>query len=180
MIRHRYNDARGAGALKSLSSKQKKWLLSFHLLFDGILLGESVVIVIVSIAALSATSREVLQACYLIMNLIARTGIRASMIGTVLTGILLSVLTRWGLFRYYWIMVKEGLTLLSIGIGVIGFYVWSFRGLTMISAEGLEALHNPVFQVNTAALWTGIALQIMSLAGMTVISVFKPWGSRGH
>lgn len=115
-----------------LSMKQKKWLLSLHLIFAGILLGETAVIVILSLTALFTDSWEVLQACYTILHLLARTGVRASTIGTVITGILLSVLTHWGMFRYYWIIVKEGLTLLSIAIGIVGFYVWSLKGLTAL------------------------------------------------
>ncbi|TDF93733.1 hypothetical protein [Paenibacillus piri] len=161
-----------------LSKNQKKWLLTAHLAFAGIMLGETVVIVILSIAALFADNRDVLQACYTIFHLLARTGVRAATIGTAVTGILLSVLTHWGLFRYYWIIAKEGLTLLTIVIGPIGFYIWSLKGLSIVSAEGLGAMLLPEFKVNAIQLWIGLVLQAVSLVSMIAISVFKPWGQR--
>jgi hypothetical protein len=84
------------------------------------------------------------------------------------------MLTQWGLFKFYWIIAKEGLTLLSIVQGPIGMYFWTLKAVTLTSAEGLNALHDPAFTVNSGQLWMGIVLQIISLAAMFVISVFKP------
>jgi hypothetical protein len=55
---------------------------------------------------------------------------------------------------------------------------WTLKAVTMTSAEGLDTLNNPVFIVNSGQLWIGIILQILSVGGMFVISVFKPWGPR--
>jgi uncharacterized membrane protein len=164
--------------MNKLTVSQKKWLLAIHIMFAGIMLGGAATTVILSITAMNTASAQVLQACYTIMHLLSKTSVRVSTIGTVVTGILLSVLTNWGLFRYYWIIVKEILTLLSIGIGIVGFYYWSLEGLTLVTSEGLDALQNPAFTVNHIQLWIGIVLQILSLTSMTVISVFKPWGRR--
>ncbi|BCU81931.1 hypothetical protein JIR001_17140 [Polycladomyces abyssicola] len=119
-----------------------------------------------------------LKACYTSMHMLAKTSVRASTIGTVVTGILLSVLTNWGLFRFRWIIVKELLTILSIGLGVVGMYFWTLKAASLTSTEGLNALQNPTFTVNNFQLWIGIILQIISLAAMLVISIFKPWGPR--
>lgn len=156
----------------------KKWLLAVHLLFSAILLGVSVTFLILSLTAAAAESEEVLKACYSGMLILARTSIRASTIGTVVTGVLLSVWTHWGLFRYYWIIAKELLTLLSIGLGIAGMYGWSLKAAGMMSALGMQALHDPQFAANRQWLMTGIALQLVSLAAMFLLSVFKPWGKR--
>lgn len=161
-----------------LSIAQKRWLLSLHIVFSAIMLGETVVIVILSLTALTTKSGDVLRACYTILHVLSRTGVRYAPIFAVTTGIMLSAMTPWGLFRYYWIIVKEILTLLSLAIGMVGFYVWSVRGLSIVSTEGLVAWHNPVFLVNHKQLWIGIVLQLISLVAMFVISVFKPWGRR--
>jgi hypothetical protein len=82
------------------------------------------------------------------MHMLAKTSIRASTIGTVVTGILLSVWTNWGLFRCRWIIVKEILTILSIGLDVVGMYFWTLKAAALTSAEGLNTLQNPAFTVN--------------------------------
>lgn len=165
---------------EKLNQTQRKWLLALHLIFSGIMIGGAVAFLIFSITAASTDDEGVLKACYFCMYVLAKTSIRASTIGALVTGILLSVLTRWGLFRFYWIMVKEVLTLLAVALGPVGMYYWSLKAMTLTSAEGLNAIKNPVFIVNNGQLWTGIALQIISLTAIFAISVFKPWGSRNQ
>jgi hypothetical protein len=163
---------------EKLSQTQRKWLLVLHLIFSGIMLAGAITFLIFSITAAATHDEGVLKACYIAMHVLADSSIRASTIGAVVTGIALSVFTRWGLFRFYWIIVKEVLTLLAIAIGPFGMYFWSLKAMNLTSEEGLSALDNPEFIVNSGQLWIGIVLQILSLAAMFAISVFKPWGQR--
>jgi hypothetical protein len=164
--------------ISKLSVSQRKWLLSAHVLFSAIMFGVAFAFLILSITAANTSDEGVLKACYLSMHILAKTSIRASTIGALVTGILLSVLTHWGLFKYYWIIAKEGLMIFSILLGPIGMEAWTLKAVTLTSAEGLVALNNPAFTVNSGQFWTGIILQILSIGGMFVISVFKPWGPR--
>lgn len=164
--------------MKPLAITPKRWLLSLHLLFAAILFGNSVVFLVLSIAAAVTNDVNVLKAIYTSMHIMATSSVRASTIGTVVTGILLSVWTKWGLFKFYWIVVKEILTIVSLGLGIIGFYYWTLEAFSITAAEGLNALHNPVFIGNRLQLFVGIIFQIISLGAMIVISVFKPWGKR--
>jgi hypothetical protein len=161
-----------------LGATERRWLLTLHLLFSGLMLGEAFVFLILSITAASTNDAGVLQACYTSMHVLAKTAVRYSVIFAIITGILLSVRTHWGLFKFYWIIAKEGLTLLSVALGPIGMYVWTLKAVKLTSAEGLSVLQDPAFIVNRGELWTGIILQILSLSAILVISVFKPWGAR--
>ncbi|KEQ25072.1 hypothetical protein [Paenibacillus tyrfis] len=161
-----------------LTVGQRKWLLSAHILFSAIWLGNSVVFVVLGIVSATTGDPGVLSACYTVMHLLSTSSLRASTIGTVVTGVLLSVLTSWGLFRYYWIIAKEGLTLLCILLGAVGMYFWTLRSVTMIPASGMDVWQQPDFVVNNGQLWVGIVLQVLSLAAMIVLSVWKPWGRR--
>ncbi|WP_408010434.1 hypothetical protein ACJROX_09085 [Pseudalkalibacillus sp. A8] len=162
--------------MKKINLKSKRILLTFHLLFSGIMLGSTVVFLILNIAAAASNDHQVLMTSYRTMNLLSKTSIRASTIGTVVTGILLSVLTQWGFLRYYWIIAKEVLTIFCIGIGMVGIYIWSLNGLTMVESEATQV---PEFIVNQTSLFVGIVLQIIFLLTMFFLSVFKPWGKRG-
>jgi hypothetical protein len=157
---------------------QKKWLLALHLVFSGIMLGGAVVVVVLSIAALRTTSPEDLKAYYTMMHLLSNTSVKASSIGTVVTGVLLSVFTHWGLLKHYWIIYKQLLTVFSVGVGVFGFYYWSLNAVSLVSNEGMDVFHNPAFIINNQQLWIGIIFQVISLSSMFIISVFKPWGKR--
>ena len=176
--RKRTHEKEASTRLNKISMTQRKWLLSLHLLFSAIMLGTAVAFLILSIAAASTADEGILKACYRGMLILSRTSVRASTIGTIVTGILLSVWTQWGLFKYYWIIAKEALTVLSVLIGPFGMHLWSLRAVELTQAYGLGALHDPAFAANRSQMMTGIALQIVSLAAMFVLSVFKPWGRR--
>ncbi|MFL6517274.1 MAG: hypothetical protein ACJ8GL_04280 [Bacillus sp. (in: firmicutes)] len=155
-----------------LSYKSKNWLLILHILFAAIMLGNMVVFLIFSITAAASNDKSVIYACYQAMNILSGTSVRASTIGTTVTGVLLSIWTKWGLFKFYWIIVKEGLTLLLIGLNIWAMYAWTLQAVSGINeSEELETI-----SFVQAELWTGIIFQIISLLLMYVISVFKPWG----
>lgn len=164
--------------MKRLSPSWKKAMLGLHLTFTGILLGCTAVIVVLVIASLATEDEDVLRASYTVMHLLATSSIRASSIGTVVTGVILSVFTHWGLLRYYWIVYKIIMTALSVAVGVVGFYYWSLNGVTMIAEEGMRALDDPAFVMNNQQLWLGLVFQVLSLVSMVFVSVFKPWGKR--
>jgi hypothetical protein len=161
-----------------ISVTQRRWLLSAHLLFSAIMFGGAVAFLILSITAVNTSDEGVLKACYTSMHVLAKTSVRASTIGALVTGILLSVLTQWGLFKFYWIIAKQGFMLLAILLGPISMEFLTLRAVTITSSEGLNALNNPSFTVNNGLMWIGIIVQIVCVGGMFVISVFKPWGAR--
>jgi hypothetical protein len=161
--------------LKKLTSTQKKWLLSIHILFAAIWFGVTVAFLILSINVMLTDDINVNKGYYTSMLLLEQTSGKASIIGTVTTGILLSILTHWGLFKFYWIIVKEILTFISIGLGMAFIYFWTLNGITMLSPNGLQS---QVFIVNHQQLLVGIGIQIISLGAVFIISLFKPWGKR--
>jgi hypothetical protein len=164
--------------MKQLSITQKRWLLSTHLLFSAILFGVTVVYLVFCITAATTNNQNVLESSYRMMHVLTGTSGRVSIYGTVVTGILLSVFTKWGLFKYKWIIVKEILTIFSIGIGIFGVYYWSLNAFTIVSSVGMDGMQNQTFIKNNIQLYIGIVLQIIFLATMMIISVFKPWGRR--
>lgn len=162
--------------MQTLTIIQKKWLLIVHLLFVAIWFGNTVIFLVLSITAAGTTDENVVLSSFTIMNLLAHSSGIASIIGTVVTGFLLAILTKWGLFKYKWILAKEILTLLSMGIGFVGFTYWTLNAFSMVSIEGIDVFQNQVFINNNVQLVAGIVLQIVSLLSMIIISVFKPWG----
>ncbi|HET7656706.1 MAG TPA: hypothetical protein VFK37_00310, partial [Bacillales bacterium] len=143
--------------MKKLSVTPKRWLTALHLLFSAILLGNTVVFIVLSIVAASTDQRNVLEACVTVMHVLSTTSIRASTIGVVVTGVLLSVMTKWGLFQFYWILLKEGMTLVVIGIAIFGLYFWTLQAVTRISHDRAV----PFFTSNNLQLFVGIILQAL-------------------
>nr|WP_249316562.1 hypothetical protein [Bacillus sp. FJAT-50079] len=145
-------------------------MLIIHILFSAIMFGNMVTFLILSITIATTEDSSLIVSCYKVMHILSNSSIKASTIGTTITGILLCIWTNWGLFKYNWIIVKEILTLLLIGLNVWGMYAWTLDALNGVGAERLWGAN--------LSLWTGIILQIVSLIFIFAISIFKPWGKR--
>jgi hypothetical protein len=82
-------------------------------------------------------------------------------IGTIVSGVLLSLGTRWGLVTYYWVVTKLVLTVAVIATGI--------------------QLTERVVQAAAGATWAPLMVlsvaHIAMLAAATVLSVYKPWGT---
>ena len=156
---------------------QKRWLLSIHLLCTVAWLGAGLCSLIFNITALITSNPHLLNAAYVFAGILDKAILRGGAVGALVTGILLSMLTQWGLMRFYWIIVKEIVSILCI---VIGFIIsgWNADAISLTAMQGLDALHNPLFITNRTMMFAGIFFQLISLSGVIVISVFKPWGQR--
>ena len=165
---------------KKLTLTQRRVLLLLHILFAAIMLGGQVAFIILGLTATVTQDAATLKACYTAMHLLADSSVRASTIGTTITGIMLSVMTPWGLFRYYWIIAKEALTVLAIVIGFVGLYEWTLKGLQLADSVSYASSTwgEPAFVVNHVWLLIGIALQTISIIVMYILSVWKPGGKR--
>jgi hypothetical protein len=160
-------------ALKNLSITQKKWWLSAHILFSAIWFGVTVTFLILSISVLMTNDSQVIKAYYTSMLQLEQTAGRASIIGTVITGVILSLFTKWGLFKFYWIITKEILSLICLAIGFIFIFYWTINGI-QLSEESI----GDHFIANHYQLMIWIIIQVVLLAILFILSVFKPWGKR--
>ncbi|MCM3569917.1 hypothetical protein [Neobacillus mesonae] len=157
-----------------LSIRSKKWLLTLHILFGAIMFGNIVTFFILSITASVTENKPLMEACYQVMNLMANTSVRASTFAATVTGVFLSIWTKWGLFKYYWIIVKEVLTFMLLGLNIWGMNAWTNQALVQLDNRGITT-NITILQSN---LWIGIIIQLISLLLIFVLSVFKPWGRR--
>lgn len=161
-----------------LTRWQRNLLLTIHIMFSGIMLGNMAIFLVLNITAAATGDPDLFRACWRIMNVLADSSVRASTIGAVVTGVLLSVLTHWGLVRYYWIIAKELLTIGAIAVNFIGMHGWTLKALRLTESAGLGAWQHPDFADIRLTLFIGIGFQIAALAAMFLLSVYKPWGKR--
>lgn len=85
------------------------------------------------------------------------------------TGLMLSLLTPWGLFRFWWVTVKFMLTLAGIYLGIAHLGGWLEQAVHAAAAGDSGA----------AAAWRvmlGGGAVIAAIAFMTWVSTAKPWG----
>lgn len=158
-----------------ITIRQKRWLLSAHLFCTVAWLGTALCSLVLNLTALFTQDSHLLRAIYLQASILDVALLRGGALGAILTGLLLSVLTQWGLFRFYWIMLKEIISVLCIAVGVI-ISSWNDEALALAASPGFQSVHSPIYLTDRAWMFLGIAFQLVSLSAVVVISVFKPWG----
>jgi hypothetical protein len=106
------------------------------------------------------------------MELVGWFVIVPSSLAALLTGVLESLGTPWGLFRYYWVSVKFFLTIAAVVILLVHMqpisHIAHIALTTTLSDTDLRGLRIQLVFDAAAAL--------LVLLLLTTISIYKPWG----
>jgi hypothetical protein len=128
-----------------------------------------VFLALASIALVSEDERTV-RGAYLVMAPAAWLVLVPLAHASLLSGIVLSLGTPWGLFRHYWVVLKLSITLFSTVILLI--YMGTFRQMAGVAADPVVQLglvRNPSPVVHAV-----LALILLLIA--TWLAVYKPFG----
>jgi hypothetical protein len=93
---------------------------------------------------------------------------------SLVSGIVLSLGTRWGLFRYYWVVMKLGITVFATVILLI--YMETFREMAGVAADPVVDLA----VVRNASPIVHAILALVLLIAATVLGVYKPFGTTAY
>src|SRR3981189_3404401 len=88
----------------------RKFALTAHVTSSVGLLGSIAAFLALAIAGLTSQDIKMVRAAYLAMEVIARCVIVPLAFASLLTGLIQSLGTPWGLFRHYWVLAKLLLT----------------------------------------------------------------------
>src|SRR2546427_884848 len=97
----------------AMTAAVRKLTITAHVTFSVGWLGAVAAFLALSIAGLTSHDTEVVRAAYLSMDLISRFVIIPMCFAALATGLLQALGTPWGLFRYYWIVMKFGLAIFA-------------------------------------------------------------------
>ena len=130
------------------------------------------VLVFLALAAIGLTSQDerTVRGVYLVMAPAAWFVLVPLAHASLLSGIVLSLGTTWGLFRHYWVVLKLLITAFSTVILMI--YMSSFRQMAGVAADPVVELglvRNP-----SPMLHAILALTLLVAA--TGLAIYKPFG----
>ncbi|HXI13500.1 MAG TPA: DUF2269 domain-containing protein [Thermoanaerobaculia bacterium] len=151
----------------------RKFALIAHIVSSIGWMGAAAVYLALAVAALTSKNVQTVRATYLAMELAAWYVIVPSSLASLLTGLIVSLGTVWGLFRHYWVIFKLFLNLFAITILLM--YIQSIgsfarmAGKETLSSADLSLLRRPTHVVHTSG-----ALLVLLIA--TTLSVYKPQG----
>ncbi len=162
---------RGPTDVVRLRPGLRKLVLSTHLVVSVGWIGAVAAYLSLDVATVIGDDPGTLRAAYAGMDLIAQTVIVPLAIATLTTGIIISLGTRWGLFRHYWVVISLLLTTLATAVLLSETRTISaLAGIAadpVTSAEGLSELSS------TLVHSIGGLLVLLSIL---VLNVYKPRG----
>jgi hypothetical protein len=156
-----------------LTIPQRKWLRTAHLFFTCTWLGSSVAWLALAITTALSQDESLVRVAYRLMLVIDLGVIVASSTFVTITGVLLCMLTQWGLFKHRWLIVKEIGTIGVITMGATFIKVANLANISITSGSGF--LHAPAFLANQRNVMTGMIIGVTVQVALLMISVFKPW-----
>lgn len=138
-------------------------MLTVHIVVSVGLLGDSAGYLAVAIRGATTTDPAIADASYEMLRMFSLVfGIPLSF-ATLLTGVLLGVGTRWGVFRYPWVTTK---LLLIVSVIAVGALVLDGGMDAMLTGSGGAE----------GRLIAGAAYDVVALTVAVGLAVFKPGG----
>jgi len=148
----------------------RKFALTAHVTSSVGWLGAVVAYLALAITALTSQDAQIVHAAYFSMELMGWLVIIPCSLAALLTGLVQSLGTEWGLFRHYWVAVKFLLTMGAITVLLLHMPTVSrMAGVaveTTLSSADLGAL--------PLVVHAGGGLLV--LLATTTLSIYKPWG----
>jgi hypothetical protein len=162
-------DGQSAPSRRVLALRPRQALLTAHIMMSVGLLGDSAGFAAVALRLSGATDPAARLELLETLNMFSVTfGIPLS-VGTLVSGIALGLGTKWGVFRYPWVVAK---LLLIVSVMLVGGFVIGPAENRMLQ-RGVDA---------SAWLVAGASYDVLALAVATGLGVFKPgrsWRSAG-
>lgn len=150
--------------------------LTAHITFSVGWFGAVAGFLALAIAGLTSDNPQIVVSSYISMDLITWFVIVPACFGTLITGVIQSLATQWGLFRYYWILAKFLLTIVATIVLLVHMQPIQYMADIVTGASIADSdLRGLRIQLIADA---GAALLVLLVA--TTLSVYKPWGVTGY
>jgi uncharacterized membrane protein len=152
-----------------MSQGARKLALSLHLTVSVGWIGTVIAYLALGLSAVRAKDSERVRAAWAAMELVGWYAIVPLAVGSLLTGLVLALGTKWGLFRHYWVSISFFLTLFSTVVLVLHMPTVSSTAEVARTADTqvLESLGGDLLH---PAIGLGILLAVQ------VLNLYKPRG----
>ncbi|MEX1071730.1 MAG: hypothetical protein WEC37_03800 [Anaerolineales bacterium] len=164
----------------------RKFTLATHLALSVGWIGAVVVYIVFVVAAMNTSDEQTLRAMWAAMDLSGRLAIVPLALGSLVTGLIISMGTKWGLIRYYWVLISLVLTLIATLV-----LLEHMQTVSLISSGSETQSHSDMDHemgsqtagTETDRLRSGLpsellhsGLGLMVLIVVQVLNIYKPQG----
>jgi len=152
----------------TMTPRLRKFALTLHVTFSVGWIGAVLGSLALGIVGLASQDSQLVSAVYLAMEPLGWFALVPLSLASLMTGLIVSLGTRWGLFRHYWVLVK--LVINVVASVILLLYMQTLGYLADVASSGdLSKLRSP-----TAVVHAGGAVVLLLVA--TTLSVYKPRG----
>jgi uncharacterized membrane protein len=155
----------------TMTPSLRKFALTAHITFSVGWIGAVAAYLALDMTVATSQDAQMLRAAYLTMALITRYVIVPLALASLLTGIVISLLTSWGLFRHYWVLISLLLTI--IATIVLLSETQQISRMADIAADPTTSGDELRALPNTLVHSVGGTLVLLLI---TVLNVYKPRG----
>ncbi|MGW1373309.1 DUF2269 domain-containing protein [Streptomyces sp. NPDC002446] len=157
--------------MQQLSRPARRALLVLHVAVSVSWLGLTLGLLTLGITGYSAGSPDMAAVAYRAMKIFGDWLLLPIALGSLVSGLVLSLGTRWGLARHRWVFIKFWLTVVTVLLSV-----FSLRpGINRLAAEAAAGTATPDINLVVAP-----SVATATYLFITAISVLKPWGLTRH
>ena len=157
----------------TMPPRLRKFALTAHVVSSVGWLGAVASSLALAIAGLISSDALVVRSAYLMLALMGRFVLVPLSIASLLTGLIMSLGTAWGLFRHYWVIIKLLITVFATT--VLLMYMQTLSHLAGLAAETTLSGNDPGRLRNPSPVLHAGAALLLLLAAVT-LSVYKPRG----
>lgn len=147
----------------------RKLALSVHLTSAVGWIGAVVAYLALGVFAETSQDAQTVRAAWIAMELTGWYVIVPLALAALLTGLVMSLGTPWGLFRHYWVLVSLALTVLSTVVLLLHMPTVSALADVARAADGAD-----LAGLGGDLLHPGVSLLVLLV--ITVLNVYKPQG----
>ncbi len=157
----------------TMTPRLRKVALTAHVATSVGWMGAVAAYIALDIAAATRQDTQTLRAAYLAMELIAWYVIVPLAFASLLGGLVMSLGTKWGLFRHYWVLISLLLTIIATGVLLVETrtisYFADIAADPTTSGDDLRALGNTLVHSvgGTIVLFVILVLNVYKPRGLT-------------
>jgi hypothetical protein len=156
----------------------RKFVLATHLTFSTGWIGAVVAYLALGVAAVTSQDAQTLRAAWIAMELTGWYVIVPLALASLLTGLVMALGTKWGLFRHYWVLISLVLTVFATVVLILHMPDVTVLADVAREAEGgrLDGLSNHLYAQLDDGDLLHPALGLVVLLVIQVLNVYKPQG----
>jgi hypothetical protein len=161
--------APGAQAARTMTPWVRRLALIVHLTSSLGWIGAVIAYLVLGLAATYSEDPQTIRAAWIAMDVTGWYTIVPLAVAALLSGLVMSLGTAWGLFRHYWVVISLALTLVSTAVLLL-----HMPSVTHQAAIAAQADATALSRLGGDLFHPGVGLIVLLV--ITVLNVYKPRG----